>query len=346
MGGNVEIKPILNIDIDKYIEWYKDECERSAIARWENRQLGIIHFLRNQTNFDCGTYLNREKALYYKNRINEKFKEKGETLYKLNQSIYYENEWLIPTWNQWSSFDNAIIENPHILELDRLLSLCKDELEAKKNVIKRLYKKLKKDNIKNLKAFKKGNVIQLDFFEKGSYHANENPEYMAYCQEQAFFSLIHDYAKVKALDYAFNLFCDLQKLKEIPKRKPLTLKPNFIDFDYQIKQLYEATKPIFKADIEQWENLFSNEINPFNNPIELRENTTIVTLREFINMLIDCRLISKRGALTTIANSNAFIYDNRLINFNQINDASKTISNEFHDKHEIIDKIKKALKVD
>lgn len=346
MKKDIEIKPILNIDIDKYIDWYEDECQKSEIARWENRQLGIIHFLRNQTNFDCKTYINKEKALYYKNRINKKYSEKVKQLNDKRQPIYYPNEWLVISWSQWESFDNAIKENPHIIELERLLNLCKNDLKAKKVIIKRFYKKIKKDKIKNLKAIKNGKFIQLDFYDKGRYFANENPSYMAYCKEQSFFRLIHDYLRIKAIDYAVNLFKNLSENKAITEIKVLTLKPKFTDLNYQIKQLQKSTQPLFNSTVQQWENLFSNEIKPFEPPIELKKSTKLVTLREFINMLIECNLISKRGALTTIAKAKAFIYDNRIVTFNQLNDASKTISNDFHIKDDTIEVIKKALKVD
>lgn len=222
--NEIEINNILNIDIDKYIEWYKNECTQSEYKRWLEYELFTINNLRSQTNFYCGTFKNIENAKKYQNRIQEIYGKRVKEFNSFNQSIYHPTEWLVLSSEQWDSFDRSINKNPHTLELDRLLSLCKDTKKAKEYTIQKFIEKLSNENIKNFKCIDNAKFIELDFFDKGSYYANENPEFMGYCQEHAFFSLIYDYYIIKAMDYANSLLELLENNKELPNDNELTQK--------------------------------------------------------------------------------------------------------------------------
>lgn len=215
MNGSEINNNLLDIDIDKYIDWYKNECRQSNVARWLDFDIMIINKMRSHNNLHCGTFKNKDKAIEYNEKINEKFRQKVIEKNKMHQSIYCPSEWLVPTFEEWETFDRAIQQNPHITELNRLIGLSKDTIEAKKNVIEFFIRQLSKEEIKNIESINKGEIILLDFFDKSRYYALENTSYMGYCQESAFFSLIYDYSKIKALEFANGLLIDLKDNKKI-----------------------------------------------------------------------------------------------------------------------------------
>ncbi|OQD42515.1 hypothetical protein BUL40_10365 [Croceivirga radicis] len=73
----------------------------------------------------------------------------------------------------------------------------------------------------------------------------------------------------------------------------LTLKPNFIAPNWQILKLFENSQELFESNLEQWQNLFSANIEVFVVPIKLKPGTTISELRYFLDMLMQKQFIKR-----------------------------------------------------
>ena len=304
-----------NIDIDKYIDWYKNECKQSELKRWLDYELWNIGTLRTQTNFICGTYKNEVNAKKYNDRVNEIYTKRLKEYNNFNQSIYHPREWLIISLKQWETFDKVKDKNQHILELDRLLSLCKETNEAKQKKINDFITKLKLEEITNLESLINASIIQLDFFDKGSYFANENLNFMGYCQEQAFFSLIYDYYKIKALNYANKLLCLIKSNDEIQIIKSSRLVPIDVTFSVQNieKILTQLNTFLFvNSTTYQWQTLFE-EIE-LKEPITVNVKATKKDIRYFFDELVKLEIISKE-------------YNYKLVNLKAIKHKGKLLNN-------------------
>jgi len=214
---NKDVEGVLSVDIDKYIEWYKNECKQSEKAEWLHYEVRILSALSSQTNYHCKTYKNKIRAKKYSDRIKEKRSEKINECNSFSQATYSDTEWLIPTQRDWQMLDSIKEQNHHIKELNRRLSLAKETVEARKNVVLSTINELKAQDLNNLTCYNDCSIIPLEFFDKGRYEAYENHSYMGYCQEATMYRFMYDYAKIKALEYANSLLTNLNQDKEIPK---------------------------------------------------------------------------------------------------------------------------------
>ncbi|MCV6629187.1 MAG: hypothetical protein OIF50_04935 [Flavobacteriaceae bacterium] len=136
------------------------------------------------------------------------------------------------------------------------------------------------------------------------------------------------------------------QIKQNTKPKAITLSPNFDDFDGQTKEIYNLTTSLFSASLEQWQNLFSNNIQVFKAPIELKSNTTISDLRLFLDTLYSKRLIKKQRFNKVLENVKAFSYEGKVLVADQYKNA-KQIENYPHTKNYIkVSEIFTALNLD
>jgi|SRR5690554_352563 len=143
----------------------------------------------------------------------------------------------------------------------------------------------------------------------------------------------------------FEIMEKAQKRKRPKPPKPLTLRPNFTDAEFQIKALHDNSKFMFVATLEQWQNLFSDNIKPFPVPIELKQGVTLAMLREFINGLINHKVIARRGTLKTIETANAFSFDNSKVTAKMLSDAQGTINTPFYSKSDKINSIFSGMRL-
>jgi len=88
--------------------------------------------------------------------------------------------------------------------------------------------------------------------------------------------------------------------------KKLSLNPNFDDPQAQIKTIHENSKTLFNATLEQWQNLFSENIQPFDKPIELAKGISKADLRVFIDDLKYHGFIRTGSFLKVLQQVNAF----------------------------------------
>lgn len=209
----------------------------------------------------------------------------------------------------------AVAENPVITTLKYLESSTREFSKSKERVENEIYYQLTEAELK----------------EKTT-EVEEQKKELERLREQ----VKKDAEKVKLATFII----ENSKKPAPPKPpKPLTLKPNFTDAEFQIKTLHDNSKFMFVATLEQWQNLFSDEIKPFPVPIELRRGVTLAMLREFINGLIGYKVISKRGTLNTLEKVNVFSFDNSKVTAKQLSDAQKTIDGAFYTKSNKIQSI-------
>ena len=108
-----------------------------------------------------------------------------------------------------------------------------------------------------------------------------------------------------------------------PQISGLSLKPNFDDINWQIEIIIKETQKIFTSNTEQWTNLFSENIQPLSNPIELKDKTTISDLRLFLDSLNNCGLIKTSKFNSIIEKSKAFIFEGTIITALQLKHAKQ-----------------------
>lgn len=126
-----------------------------------------------------------------------------------------------------------------------------------------------------------------------------------------------------------NRLCELKEQNSKPQqltdtkqqKTSLSLKPNFDDINWQIEIIIKETQKIFTSNTEQWTNLFSENIQPFSNPIELKEKTTISDLRLFLDSLNNFGLIKTSKFNSIIEKSKAFIFEGTIITALQLKHA-------------------------
>ncbi len=111
--------------------------------------------------------------------------------------------------------------------------------------------------------------------------------------------------------------------KQPTEPKALSLKPNFDDFNGQIKTIHKETQTLFISTLDQWEQLFSDDIQGFKNPIELKPNTTLSDLRLFLDMLHQKGLIKNSRFNKLLQNTKAFSFNGSIITRNQYKDAKQ-----------------------
>lgn len=121
-----------------------------------------------------------------------------------------------------------------------------------------------------------------------------------------------------------------------------TLNPNFDDPKTQINTIYEVTSPLFISNIEQWENLFSDNIKPFEKSIILKPTTTLNDLREFFNFLLANRLTLKLG-LKDLETVKAFNYNGSTVTAKQLKDAGTAIKDKMYLQSNRIDNVLQSL---
>lgn len=107
-------------------------------------------------------------------------------------------------------------------------------------------------------------------------------------------------------------------------KKPLSLKPNFDDFNGQINTIYTETKTLFTSTLSQWEQLFSDDIQIFKSPIELNQKTTLSDLRLLLDKLSQKGLIKNSKFNKLLQTVKAFSYNGLIITANQYKDAKQT----------------------
>ena len=134
----------------------------------------------------------------------------------------------------------------------------------------------------------------------------------------------------EAENHAFKIATDLlnkaykiskEKAHTLPKK--LTLNPYFDDQNGQIKTIHKETQTLFISSLEQWENLFSNNIQEFQTPIKLKPNTKISDLRLFLDMLHQKGLIKNSRFNKLLQNVKAFSFNGSIITANQYKDAKQ-----------------------
>lgn len=130
------------------------------------------------------------------------------------------------------------------------------------------------------------------------------------------------------------------------KTKPITLSPNFDDFNGQTKAICNLTASLFVSSLEQWQNLFSNDIQVFKIPIELKSNTTISDLRLFLDTLYHKGLIKKQRFNKILENVKAFSYEGKALEARQYKNG-RQIENYPNTKNSIkVSEIFAALNLD
>jgi len=98
----------------------------------------------------------------------------------------------------------------------------------------------------------------------------------------------------------------ITKSLKTSKHKTLGLNPNMDDLDRQIIVIYNNSKDLFVSTLEQWQNLFSDDIKVFKKSIELKKGVSKADLRLFIDTLKYYGFIRTGGFIKVLVNANAF----------------------------------------
>lgn len=170
--------------------------------------------------------------------------------------------------------------------------------KSKKQLLKEI-EKLQNDRIKDKQKNKK---LKANL----SSAKNENKALLnALGSLQASFDEVNNYVDALPPPMTF------QPQQMAKKPEILTLDSNL--HTHQIQKIHKYGNSVFVGMFEQWKNLFSSNIQPMQ-PIKLRQGTTLMDLRLFIDELIKRGLIENtEDFLMTIEKSKAFIYGKKIV---------------------------------
>lgn len=110
-----------------------------------------------------------------------------------------------------------------------------------------------------------------------------------------------------------------------PTKKVMTLNETIEP--QLIRQIHTATSELFEATYEQWENLFSKDIQTMQ-PIRFKKDTTLADLREILMALEYGDVLPHGGVHTTIERVKAFEFNLKHVSATQLNEATRTISKQ------------------
>lgn len=151
-----------------------------------------------------------------------------------------------------------------------------------------------------------------------------------------------DAEKVEMVKFIMQNHAPKPKPRLITKR---SLNPSFQDFEAQVKVIAETSTPLFNATLDQWKNLFSDEIKPFKKPIELKQETTFSDLRSFMDAFKTQKLIRNGKFNSLLEGVNAFSKDGQTVTAQNLKDAYQTAKRSYSINQGKINDILKALKV-
>ncbi|MFV0565755.1 MAG: hypothetical protein ACK5NB_07980 [Flavobacteriaceae bacterium] len=146
---------------------------------------------------------------------------------------------------------------------------------------------------------------------------------------------------------------ELSKLKEnkttanrpTTPKQVYTLRPNFDNFDLQIQIIHDNTKDLFNATLDDWKNLFSNDIKQFKKPIELKHKTTLADLQYFLSELNRVELFKISNFGIIIENTKAFFNRNGVITSKKLSDGKNKATSGVKHSY-IIKNLLNKLKLD
>ncbi len=129
-----------------------------------------------------------------------------------------------------------------------------------------------------------------------------------------------------------------------PTRKKLTLKPDFLDIDNDVKVINEYMSELLQCEMWQWHNLFSDDIKIFSKPMIIKDIATLADIEYFFNSLLYYGAIQNAHYKKVIEQTKAIRHKGKLIISRQLTDA-KYYGSEEKNKH-IIDNLINELKID
>lgn len=303
-----------NLDIDKYLNWLKSEYELFSMVNtlplidsiynsYQIRQYVVMSYYRATRNKELPKPVKKaydDRINHFKAQIDEfdmmlmrlqYFDSVGLKTYKKDKKYkYFDAKELkevkidITYFNLWHNSFKTIWQPDFISETEKDFEkspLPKEDFYIQKaNMIK-------ETGFDYLEQILNGNFIyNLDNSTKALYFFTEVSRIweISYLEKEAL--------KVKDAT-----------ISNSPK---YTLNPNFDDLEEQIKVIHENTTGLFNASIEQWKNLFSNDIKPFKNPIELKPKITYEDLHFFLAELHRVQLFRKSQFGIVIEKTKAF----------------------------------------
>ncbi len=139
---------------------------------------------------------------------------------------------------------------------------------------------------------------------------------------------------------------ELKQPQPLNSTKKLSLNPNFDDPQGQIKTIHENSTDLFDATLEQWQNLFSENIQVFTKPIPLKESITIMDLRLFLDTLHSKGLIKNKRFNKLLENINAFSINGNTIKAKSYADAIQNQNYPNTTNRNKIDEIFTSLNLD
>ncbi len=106
------------------------------------------------------------------------------------------------------------------------------------------------------------------------------------------------------------------------QRQLLSLKA--VIYPKEIESLHKHSETTFVATLEQWQNVFSDDIQPmYENPIELKKGIGIVDLRLFLHWLVLNEIVFNKSYCNICEKVGMFKCNGKLITSKQLRDAIK-----------------------
>lgn len=318
------------LDLDKYLDWLQAEyarfsrvCTLPKLESLYNDYSKRAFFANSHYIRTRGKNLPPEIARLYEAKKNH-YKKQIDELQPLPISVIFFNNVVYDKTLQgkkYGLFTVSELEDVHIetqyFDLYRgfLNDVWKPDFKEqitpdfeKSPLPKTAFYQLK------IKTLKENSFKYLEHVINGSFIYNLN-------EAKTCLDFFLDFSRIWEIHY---LETELLKLSSpsAPLLSKHTLNPNFQDFEAQVKIISETSTPLFIGTLDQWENLFSNEITPFTKPIELRQGVSKADLRRFIDNLKFYGLIRTGSFLKVLADVNAFSLRGNVLTANDYKNAN------------------------
>ncbi|SIQ74099.1 hypothetical protein [Maribacter ulvicola] len=310
------------LDIDKYLKWLKEEYYLFSRV-WE------LPFLDRRINnllldkFSANSHYIATRGLKLPNRIEGLYDTKIKYLKELAQPlrelpirvIFFKSVKHGKYPNKKYGFFTSVELEEIRIDTEHFNSLLK--------TLSNTWKPLFIDELE--KDFAKSPFPRINYYRNKAIAIREKQDrfvYLPQILQGNFIYNLNDFNECSDFFLELSVIWEISYLeKEItrlqsPNKKTnhtLSLNPNFEDRNWQISTIFESSKPLFNSTIEQWENLFSDNIVLFDKPIELKKGISKADLRCFIDELKHFGLIRTGSFLKTLQNVNAFSINGKIL---------------------------------
>lgn len=351
--NDVQSIDFVKLDIDKYVNWLKNEYK--LISRVS--ALPLIESIRNdylKNKFLANSHYIRTRGRKLPKKIERLYSNKIDHFQ--NQINEFEGIPLKLVFFDCIEPSNPNQEKKYLFFTSKELENINISLQYFNFWLENLTNTLKPDFIRELETdFKKSPLPKETYYcQKAKKIKDMGFEYLPHILEGEFIYNLNE------LEKCTNFFMEVSRIWEVsylekqilklqsPLKKPkkvYTLNPNFEHLRGQIEIIFEYSKPLFNASLSQWQNLFSDNIQPFENPIELKSEITLMDLRLFLDKLNQHGLIKNGRFNSLLQKINAFSFNGSTVQANQYADARKNEMYPYTKNAPKIDEIFEALKL-